>query len=319
MSVTVVMDVIKKEPEVDPLAIHWSDDTDKDEKKPLLQEGNLFDFHVAGIKTESVDYSYDLTSETKVEEPAVPTDFLSIECKAEVNDKLNEDIDSIVTWTKNLHLKINRGKTQAIILGHKRQTDAVKHLDISSIKVESCDVGAVEGNRMPHPLKCYGCGKDFWDLEELNIHIRVHKDEKPLKCDACEECFTTPAELNKHARKHRREKTFKCDVCGRCFSRCSHLKTHVRTHTGEKPFMCDECQMCFSRSDHLKKHVRVHSGNKPFKCDICEKRFSQSYRLKLHARIHTGEKPFKCDGCEMSFSRPDHLKRHARLHTGETI
>ncbi|KAJ4438307.1 hypothetical protein ANN_14246 [Periplaneta americana] len=48
-------------------------------------------------------------------------------------DKLNEDIDSSVTWTKKLHLKINPGKTQAIILGHKRQTDAVKHLDISPV------------------------------------------------------------------------------------------------------------------------------------------------------------------------------------------
>ncbi|KAJ4434898.1 hypothetical protein ANN_23469 [Periplaneta americana] len=49
-------------------------------------------------------------------------------------DKLNKDIDSIVTWTKKFHLNINPGKTQAIILGHKRQTDAVKHLDISPVK-----------------------------------------------------------------------------------------------------------------------------------------------------------------------------------------
>ncbi|KAJ4428824.1 hypothetical protein ANN_25817 [Periplaneta americana] len=51
-------------------------------------------------------------------------------------DKLNKDIDSIVTWTKKFHLNINPGKTQAIILGHKRQTDAVKHLDISPVKIE---------------------------------------------------------------------------------------------------------------------------------------------------------------------------------------
>ncbi|KAJ4439018.1 hypothetical protein ANN_14974 [Periplaneta americana] len=54
-----------------------------------------------------------------------------------INDainKLKEDIDSIVTWTKKFHLNINPGKTQAIILGHKRQTDAVKHLDISPVK-----------------------------------------------------------------------------------------------------------------------------------------------------------------------------------------
>ncbi|KAJ4430198.1 hypothetical protein ANN_22408 [Periplaneta americana] len=49
-------------------------------------------------------------------------------------DKLNEDIDSIVIWTKKFHLNINPGKTQAIILGNKRQTDAVKHLDISPVK-----------------------------------------------------------------------------------------------------------------------------------------------------------------------------------------
>ncbi|KAJ4445497.1 hypothetical protein ANN_07305 [Periplaneta americana] len=50
-------------------------------------------------------------------------------------DKLNKDNDSmIVTWTKKFHLNINPGKTQAIILGHKRQTDAVKHLDISPVK-----------------------------------------------------------------------------------------------------------------------------------------------------------------------------------------
>ncbi|KAJ4426689.1 hypothetical protein ANN_26487 [Periplaneta americana] len=48
-------------------------------------------------------------------------------------DKLNEDIDSILTWTKKIHLKTNPGKTQAIILGQKRQTDAVKHLDISPL------------------------------------------------------------------------------------------------------------------------------------------------------------------------------------------
>ncbi|KAJ4438569.1 hypothetical protein ANN_14516 [Periplaneta americana] len=53
-------------------------------------------------------------------------------------DKLNKDIDSIVTWTKKFHLNINPGKTQAIILGHKQQTDAVKHLDISPLKMFVC-------------------------------------------------------------------------------------------------------------------------------------------------------------------------------------
>ncbi|XP_069672711.1 uncharacterized protein [Periplaneta americana] len=77
------MDMIKEEPEVDPLATQSSDNTDTDEKKPLSEEGNLLDLHVTGIKTECVDNSYDFTSETKFEETAVPTDFVYIKCKAE--------------------------------------------------------------------------------------------------------------------------------------------------------------------------------------------------------------------------------------------
>ncbi|KAJ4425528.1 hypothetical protein ANN_27722 [Periplaneta americana] len=51
----VAMDVIKKESEVDPLAMKWNDETDRAEKKPIPEEENLFYLHVAGVKTESVD------------------------------------------------------------------------------------------------------------------------------------------------------------------------------------------------------------------------------------------------------------------------
>ncbi|XP_069670121.1 jerky protein homolog-like [Periplaneta americana] len=85
------MDVIKTEAEVDPLAIHWSDNTVTDEKKPLPEEGNLLDLHVAGIKTECVDDSYDLILETKVEETAVPTEFVSMKCKDEMSGRKKWD------------------------------------------------------------------------------------------------------------------------------------------------------------------------------------------------------------------------------------
>ncbi|KAJ4425705.1 hypothetical protein ANN_27901 [Periplaneta americana] len=107
---TVTMDVIKTELEVDPLALDTSDDTDKDEKKPILEniieatrvaqlaktlacrsglplecgfdsrldfseERNLVDQHVIGIKEEYDDQSQDLTSEIKFEEDPVPIPF----------------------------------------------------------------------------------------------------------------------------------------------------------------------------------------------------------------------------------------------------
>ncbi|XP_069671892.1 uncharacterized protein [Periplaneta americana] len=92
------MDMIKKEPEVDPLGIESSDDTDTDEKKPFTEEGNLLDLHVAGIKTECVDDSYDLISEIKVEETAVPTDFVSKKCKTEVLFMYPTLIPKYVGW-----------------------------------------------------------------------------------------------------------------------------------------------------------------------------------------------------------------------------
>ncbi|XP_069669649.1 uncharacterized protein [Periplaneta americana] len=62
------MDVIKAELEVDPLSLETSDNTDEDEKKPILEERNLVDQPVTGIKQEYVDQSHDLTSEIKFEE-----------------------------------------------------------------------------------------------------------------------------------------------------------------------------------------------------------------------------------------------------------
>ncbi|XP_069697133.1 uncharacterized protein [Periplaneta americana] len=80
------MDVIKMEVEVDPLTVHTIDNGHVEEKKPLREEGNFFDFHMADIKMECEDHGCDLTSEIKVEETtetAVPTNFVTLKCEAE--------------------------------------------------------------------------------------------------------------------------------------------------------------------------------------------------------------------------------------------
>ncbi|XP_069669530.1 uncharacterized protein [Periplaneta americana] len=99
------MEVIKKEPELDPLAIESSDKTDEDEKKPLSQKENFLDLHVARIKTECVDHSYDLTLKTKVEKTAVATDFVSAKCKAEEElcdlDTVKDELKLEITTEEN--------------------------------------------------------------------------------------------------------------------------------------------------------------------------------------------------------------------------
>ncbi|KAJ4425878.1 hypothetical protein ANN_27504 [Periplaneta americana] len=91
-----VMDVIKMEPEVDPVTIQTSDIADIEGRKPLSEEENLLDLHVTEIKTEYIDHRYDLGSEIAFEESAVPIDFLLVKSEAEENscelDQVEEEV-----------------------------------------------------------------------------------------------------------------------------------------------------------------------------------------------------------------------------------
>ncbi|XP_069670455.1 uncharacterized protein [Periplaneta americana] len=65
-----MMDSIKMEPEVDPLELQEHVTTSELEDKMLSsEEGNLMNLQV---KTEYLDHSYDIKSEIKVEDNAVP-------------------------------------------------------------------------------------------------------------------------------------------------------------------------------------------------------------------------------------------------------
>ncbi|XP_069672965.1 uncharacterized protein [Periplaneta americana] len=108
MSVTVVMDVIKEEPEVDPLAIQRSDNSDTAEKKLLSEEGNLLAVHVAEIKMECVDHSYDFTAGFRVEETAVPANFVTTKCEAE------EELCSLDTVKDDLKVEVMREENEIL-------------------------------------------------------------------------------------------------------------------------------------------------------------------------------------------------------------
>ncbi|KAJ4444616.1 hypothetical protein ANN_06412 [Periplaneta americana] len=115
------------------ICLHLSNAHHNVYEKALFSANNLFYVHKVGILNAD-EYCQKSTTNYEVRMPPNAK-----EIKDRINDaidKLNKDIDSIVTWTKKFHLNINPGKTQAIILGHKRQTDAVKHLDISPLKTD---------------------------------------------------------------------------------------------------------------------------------------------------------------------------------------
>ncbi|KAJ4425986.1 hypothetical protein ANN_27612 [Periplaneta americana] len=99
-TISALMDVIKTEPEVDPLAVQTNEDSDKEDKKYILKNENLLNLHISGIKTESVDPSDYPLSEVKCEETSVKSEIQEDWCNANTQEgeRKVEDSGRIVDY-----------------------------------------------------------------------------------------------------------------------------------------------------------------------------------------------------------------------------
>ncbi|XP_069671074.1 zinc finger protein 239-like isoform X1 [Periplaneta americana] len=303
-NIEVVMDVIKMEPDSDPLAIQRSDNADAEENKPLSEDEKLRDRYMNEIKTECIDHSYDLNSETSFKETSVRIDFPVVKSEAE---ELSCDMAQVKEDVK-LEAKVEEEEILTESIAVNPNNGAPTNCDNI---IEAADLHTGE-----EVYKCDVCGMYFSELVHLRKHKTLHTAKRPFMCDVCGKYFSSSRDLKNHTIVHTGEKPFACDVCGKYFSQQGNLKTHATVHTGEKPFCCELCGKTFTALRTLKNHLLIHLGEKPFCCELCGKHFSQLINLKKHIPVHTGEKPYSCDVCGKSYSNPDYLKIHARFHTG---
>ncbi|XP_069670543.1 zinc finger protein 239-like isoform X1 [Periplaneta americana] len=311
-SLSVVMDVIKTEPEVDPLAIQSNGARDF-----LLEEENLLDQHMTGIKSEY---------EIKVEEAPESVHFPLLKSEAEKESRdltrVNRDL-SLQVKTEGAEARPKSFEDQEMTSQYcsiTQEGDAtLKHSPEDQTWGSSADCNELPSDMEAGAVsfRCNICDKDLSNDRSLRRHLLTHSEHKPFKCDVCNNSFTTNNNLKVHYRLHSGEKRFKCDVCGKGFSERANLMIHTCQHAGEKQFKCNVCGKCFSHSGNLRNHESQHANEKSFKCGSCGKCFSHMRDLQIHSRSHSATKPFKCDVCGRSFWELAHLQSHSISHSGE--
>uniref|UniRef100_T1J534 C2H2-type domain-containing protein n=1 Tax=Strigamia maritima TaxID=126957 RepID=T1J534_STRMM len=200
-----------------------------------------------------------------------------------------------------------------------------RHTGVKQFKCDQCSFAAEKPSRLkrhkethntnrPRAHLCDVCGAGYHDSWSLKHHMKVHFG-KDLKCpvENCPQAFRCPSELQMHMRVHNDERPFLCDKCGYRGRSQHQLTKHRRSHTGERPFKCPYCSYSAHLSPHLMRHMRIHTGAKPYKCPYCDYTCNTQENVRKHilkTKKHEGKKMYPCKHCEYSTNSAVEFKTH---------
>ncbi|XP_050408379.2 uncharacterized protein LOC126823519 [Patella vulgata] len=89
-------------------------------------------------------------------------------------------------------------------------------------------------------VTCDVCSKSFTDINQLNLHKKIHVVENTLWCDLCRMKFHSQHSLNKH------------------FQSLEHMnrQASVQNETFPSVLKCIHCGIAFGQTDQLSKHLK---------------------------------------------------------------
>ncbi|XP_053551041.1 zinc finger protein 646 [Bombina bombina] len=143
---------------------------------------------------------------------------------------------------------------------------------------------------------CEFCGKLFFDVNELIIHLSSNCGSKPTNI------------RNNLGEDSVLSEEGESPLVGQ-------LQTKQRTETGfhQRPFRCEVCGRSYRHAGSLINHKQSHKTG-VFRCSICQKRFFNLMAMKNHNRIHFELKRHKCFDCGKAFRLRKQLDTHQRIH-----
>ncbi|XP_069670958.1 zinc finger and BTB domain-containing protein 49-like [Periplaneta americana] len=273
------MDVIKMQPQADPLSTSRNDRTNK--KKRLSLDIDL--------KVESKDPKFGSVKEEKCEEIAVAFPLPALKCEPEEQ-----------TWYAS-------GVKEEPV--SEEASDCPKwfiqqHCD-EDVKIEEHDAWEHTSNVEPT--------QSLEDQKQQDCAPR--DDPADLKCEICGITFTLPLSLEVHRNTHLTEALLKCKICNKIIAHGYNMRAHELTHSVEKQFKCRFCDKRFAVGKYVQKHELFHKDERPFKCDICLKRFKLLGNVKVHMLTHSEQNRFKCHVCGKKFKDSKTFNDHILIHT----